>query len=81
MYAHIFVKVHHGVVPVYEDGSAHFTVPADRNTFFQALDESYMEVQRMRSFVNRPTSCRCRRVPWAPTPAGSSGCCAKDTRT
>ena len=52
MYAHIFVKVHHGVVPVCEDGSAHFTVPADRSIFFQALDEEFMEVQRMRTFVN-----------------------------
>ena len=52
MHAHIFVKIHHGVVPVHEDGSAHFVVPADKNVFFQALDENYMEVQRMRSFVN-----------------------------
>ena len=50
--AHIFVKVHHGVVPVREDGSAHFVVPAQKNLFFQALDEDFMEVQRMRSFVN-----------------------------
>ncbi len=52
LHAHIFVKVHHGVVPVHEDGSAHFIVPARRNLFFHALDENYMEVQRMRSFVN-----------------------------
>ncbi len=52
MNAHIFVKIHHGVVPVEEDGSAHFVVPARKNLFFQALDENYMEVQRMRSFVN-----------------------------
>jgi len=52
MYAHVFVKIHHGVVPVLEDGSAHFTVPADKNIFFQALDENFMEVQRMRTFVN-----------------------------
>ena len=51
-YSHIFVKVHHGVVPVEEDGSAHFKVPADRNIFFQALDENFMEIQRMRTFVN-----------------------------
>ncbi len=51
-YSHIFVKVHHGVVPVEEDGSAHFRVPADRNIFFQALDEDFMEIQRMRTFVN-----------------------------
>jgi hypothetical protein len=50
--AHIYVKVLHGIVPVASDGSAHFTVPADRNLFFQALDEDLMEVQRMRTFVN-----------------------------
>ena len=52
MNAHIFVKVHHGVVPVEEDGSAHFVVPTRKNLFFQALDKDFMEVQRMRSFVN-----------------------------
>ena len=50
--AHVHVKVHHGVVPVLADGSAHFTVPANRNLFLQALDEDYREVQRMRTFVN-----------------------------
>jgi hypothetical protein len=52
MFAHIFVKIEHGVVPVSEDGSAHFTVPVNANIFFQVLDESFMEIQRMRSFVN-----------------------------
>jgi hypothetical protein len=52
MHAHIYVKIHHGVVPVLEDGSAHFLAPARKNIFFQALDENFMEVQRMRSFVN-----------------------------
>jgi hypothetical protein len=59
MYAHIYVKVLHGIVPVEADGSAHFLVPADRNLFFQALDEEFMEVQRMRTFVNfRPGESR-----------------------
>lgn len=52
LYAHIYVKILHGVVPVHEDGSAHFTVPTDKNLFFQALDGDFMEVQRMRTFVN-----------------------------
>ena len=52
MNAHIFVKIQHGIVPVEEDGSAHFLVPARKNLFFQALDEDFMEVYRMRSFVN-----------------------------
>jgi len=42
----------HGVAAVHEDGSACFTVPAHKNLFFQALDENYMELQRMRTFIN-----------------------------
>jgi hypothetical protein len=45
-------KAMHGIVPVYEDGSAHFYVPADRNIYFQALDENFMELQRERTYVN-----------------------------
>jgi hypothetical protein len=57
--AHLGLKVLHGVVPVARDGSAHFTVPANRNIFFQALDENFMEVQRMRTYVNlRPGETR-----------------------
>lgn len=50
--AHLYVKVLHGVVPVDEDGSIYFTIPADKNLFFEALDKDFMEVQRMRTFVN-----------------------------
>ncbi|MHC5058480.1 MAG: HzsA-related protein [Planctomycetota bacterium] len=46
------LKVQHGVVPVEEDGSAHFLVPANANIFFQALDEDYLAVQTERTFVN-----------------------------
>ncbi len=38
-----------GTVPVEEDGSAHFTVPAYRELFFQALDERGMAINSMRS--------------------------------
>lgn len=38
-----------GTVPVEEDGSAHFTVPAYRELFFQALDERGLAVTSMRS--------------------------------
>jgi len=38
-----------GTVPVEEDGSAHFTVPAHKEIFFQALDERGLAVQSMRS--------------------------------
>ncbi|MHC4565197.1 MAG: LamG-like jellyroll fold domain-containing protein, partial [Planctomycetota bacterium] len=40
-----------GVVPVNEDGSAYFEVPAGRALYFQALDEQGREIQRMRTFV------------------------------
>ncbi len=46
------LKVLHGVVPVREDGSAYFTVPANKNIYFQALDENFMEIQRMRTYIN-----------------------------
>jgi len=48
----VHLKKVHGIVPVHEDGSAYFTVPAQKNLYFQALDENYMELQRMRTFVN-----------------------------
>ncbi|MCK4292183.1 MAG: discoidin domain-containing protein [Planctomycetes bacterium] len=38
-----------GTAPVEEDGSAHFTVPARKELFFQALDEKGLAVQSMRS--------------------------------
>ncbi|MCL4206254.1 MAG: hypothetical protein KJ000_27540 [Pirellulaceae bacterium] len=40
-----------GVVPVEADGSAHFKVPADQTVYFQALDENFLELRRMRSNV------------------------------
>jgi hypothetical protein len=38
-----------GTVPVEADGSAHFTVPAGKELFFQALDADGLAVQSMRS--------------------------------
>ncbi len=50
-----------GTVPVYEDGSAHFKVPAGRPLFFVAQDENGRGVKRMHSFVSvmqgETTSC------------------------
>ncbi|MDR0724392.1 MAG: hypothetical protein LBF59_00090, partial [Prevotellaceae bacterium] len=67
-----------GDVPVEEDGSAFFEVPADRFVFFQALDEDGMMIQSMRSGTSlRPgetTSCiGCHEGRYeAPTSAKSS---------
>lgn len=41
-----------GDVPVEEDGSAHFVVPAETAVYFQLLDEDRMELRRMRSFLS-----------------------------
>lgn len=46
------VKVQYGVVPVEADGSAYFEVPAERNIYFQALDENFMMVQTERTYGN-----------------------------
>lgn len=45
-------KVQHGVVPVEEDGSAHFLVPAERAIYFQALDKDFRAIQTERTYVN-----------------------------
>lgn len=47
-----YVKRCLGVVPVEEDGSAHFTVPALKELYFQALDADGRAVQSMGSAVN-----------------------------
>ena len=49
---HLALKKLWGTVPVEPDGSAHFTVPADKALYFSALDENFMEIQRMRSFTS-----------------------------
>ena len=41
-----------GTVPVEEDGSAYFEVPAGRTVLFVALDGDDMSVKRMQSFTN-----------------------------
>jgi len=41
-----------GTVPIEDDGSAHFTVPADTPVYFQLLDENQMELRRMRTFIS-----------------------------
>ncbi len=44
-------KASHGVVPVAEDGSAEFYAPARKVLYFEALDQDFNELQRMRSVV------------------------------
>jgi hypothetical protein len=49
---HFATKKVLGLATVHADGSALFQAPAGVNLYFQALDENYMELQRMRTFVN-----------------------------
>ncbi|MDO5113770.1 MAG: hypothetical protein Q4E67_05295 [Planctomycetia bacterium] len=65
---HLGLKMQWGIVPVEEDGSACFYVPADRNIFFQVLDKDFQEIQRERTYVNyRPGETRacigCHETP------------------
>ncbi len=46
------MQAQYGVVPVEDDGSANFLVPADRNIYFQVLDERYLAIQTERTYVN-----------------------------
>ncbi len=75
---HLGLKVQHGIVPVEEDGSAHFLVPADANIIFQALDQNCMALQTERTFVNYiPGETRacigCHEKPNDAAPVSSRG--------
>lgn len=41
-----------GVVPVEADGSANFEVPSGKMIFLEALDKDFLEVRRMRNYIN-----------------------------
>jgi len=41
-----------GTVPVESDGSVHFQLPPYKQIFFEALDKDYLEIRRMRNFMN-----------------------------
>jgi len=70
-----------GLVPVAEDGSATFDVPAGRVLYFQVLDAEFNELQRMRSVVQlqpgeRRSCIGChenRRSTASPQPAIAAG--------
>ncbi len=75
----LWPRIQLGIVPVEEDDSAYFVVPADQNIFFQALDSEYRELQRERTYINfRPGEFRScigchERSGEAPTPPFGSG--------
>ena len=41
-----------GTVPVEIDGSVHFKLPPHRLFLFEALDKDYLEIKRMRNYIN-----------------------------
>jgi cytochrome c553 len=64
-----------GIVPIDPDGSAYFVVPADRNVYFEVLDERQREIQRMRSVVclkagERRACVGCHERPGTAPPNG-----------
>jgi len=76
--AHLGLKVQHGIVPVEDDGSAHFVVPALANISLQVLDEHYLAVQTERTYVNyQPGEVRscvgCHETPDVVTTAAAYG--------
>jgi len=76
-----------GTVPVEEDGSACFRLPADTAVYFQALDEDHMEVRRMRSHISlqpgeRRGCAGCHETrPQAPPQVRSSVALQREPRT
>jgi hypothetical protein len=76
--SHLGLKVQHGVVPVEDDGSAHFVVPANANVFLQVLDGKYMAVQTERTYVNympgeKRACVGCHEIPDQGSPMPRAG--------
>ncbi|MDO4551431.1 MAG: NPCBM/NEW2 domain-containing protein [Planctomycetia bacterium] len=70
------IKIQLGIIPVEEDGSAKFYVPANRAVYFQALDEKFRAIQTERTYVNylpgETRSCiGCHETPDATPPHGN----------
>ena len=65
-----------GTVPVEDDGSAYFVVPARRELFFQALDEDGLAVTSMRSGTQfqpgETATCQGCHEPRQQTPVAQS---------
>lgn len=45
-------KYCHGIIEVNDDATASFYVPANKNIYFQLLDENYMLIQTERTYIN-----------------------------
>jgi hypothetical protein len=66
-----------GTVPVEKDGSVHFKVPPYKQLFFEALDKDYLEIRRMRNFMNvmpgEVSSCIGCHEPYGTAPTAVAG--------
>jgi len=66
-----------GTVPVEADGSAHFIAPPGKLLFFEALDKDYLEIRRMRNYVNimpgEVNSCVGCHEPYGTAPMPAAG--------
>jgi hypothetical protein len=65
-----------GVVPVEADGSASFKIPPGRMIFLEVLDKDFLEVRRMRNYINlqpgESQSCiGCHETPGTATPSSA----------
>jgi hypothetical protein len=72
-----------GIAPVEPDGSANFLAPSGKVLYFQALDENFNELQRMRSVMQlQPgekrgcVGCHESRLSSPPPSASPGGCLA-----
>lgn len=73
---HLWVAAQWGIATVESDGSANFTVPANRAIYLQALDAEYRTIQSERTYVNympgeRRSCIGCHETPNAAAPAAS----------
>ena len=70
---HLWVAAQWGLATVESDGSANFTVPANRAIYFQALDAEFQAIQSERTYVNympgeRRSCIGCHETPDAAAP-------------
>jgi hypothetical protein len=66
-----------GTVPIEEDGSIHFKVPPYKQIFFEVLDKDFLEIRRMRNFMNvmpgEVNSCVGCHEPYGTAPITAKG--------
>ncbi|OVE82140.1 hypothetical protein BVY04_01775 [bacterium M21] len=65
-----------GTVPIEDDGSVHFQIPPHKLIAFEALDKDYLEIKRMRNYLNmkpgESNSCVGCHEPYGMTPSSTA---------